>query len=218
MDRMYHCAAMKHVNLCEESPHEAALQNVAYTEAVALTCIEHNVPMVFASTDKACMSQGVYGATKLIAERIVLKYGGSVVRLVNLIGSSGSVFQVWKQQIKEGKPITITDPEMTRYFMPVHTATQFMAEHSMPGKVVIPYCQSVKMGSVANAMGCNNVSVIGFRPGEVCHQWLVSPGEVAQNSLHKIILSQGERWGKGLSSESGPFWNMSELLSEVNKS
>lgn len=216
MDRVYHCAAMKHVNLCEEQPEIALVQNVAFTNAVAVACADNKVPVVFASSDKACMSQGVYGATKLIGERIVLKYGGSVVRLVNLIGSSGSVFDVWKKQVEDGKPITITDPEMTRYFMPVRTAAQFMAEHSVPGRVVIPYCRSVRMGNIAYAMGWDNKTSIGLRPGEVRHQWLIAAGETVEIDSYKHTLGQGTTWAKGKSSEDGPFWDVKELLAEVN--
>jgi UDP-N-acetylglucosamine 4,6-dehydratase len=215
MDRLYHCAAMKHVNLCEESPFEASIQNIAYTASVVEACKDEGVPVVFASTDKACMSQGVYGATKLIGERIVLKYGGSVVRLVNLISSSGSVFDLWKRQQSEGKPITITDPDMTRYFMPVRVAAQFMAERAMPGNVVIPHCRSIEMGNIAYAMGWDNKTTTGLRPGESLHQWLIAPGGRAEVNLHCYILDQGTTWFKGRSSEEGPFWDISELLAEI---
>lgn len=220
MDRVYHCAAMKHVDLCEQQPEVALVQNIAFTNAVAVACAEYKVPLIFASTDKACQSQGVYGATKLIAERIVLKNGGAVVRLVNLIGSSGSVFQVWQQQVKVGKPLTITDPDMTRYFMPVRFAADFMANCAIPGKVVIPCCRSVRMGDVAYTLAhphTERVKVIGTRPGETKQQWLVPPGGSAKvEECFRYILNEGSTFLNGKNSDEGPFWDIQELLSEAS--
>jgi UDP-N-acetylglucosamine 4,6-dehydratase len=220
MDRVYHCAAMKHVDLCEKQPIDAVWNNLGVTDHVVTACYHASVPLVFASTDKACHSQGVYGATKLIAERMVLREGGSVVRLVNLIGSSGSVFPLWQKQVKEGKPLTITDPDMTRYFMPVRTAAQFMAENALAGKVVIPYCRSVRMGDVvtalvANLSGKDNVTKTGSRPGESRQQWLIAPGDTARPTDHAYVLGEGSVWTNGKNSDEGPWWDVSELLQEA---
>lgn len=220
VQRVYHCAAMKHVDLCEEGPDEAAFQNVRNTSLVAHACDKFGVPLVFASTDKACMPQGVYGATKLIAERTVTRLGGAAVRLGNLVGSSGSVFARWKESLARGEKIKLTDPEMTRYFMGVVEAANFMADESVPGKVVIPHpLKAARMGDVANALAGPGVDVIGPRPGETRHQWLVAPGEKVTRHGRKIVFG-GEsspdhvgHCGDGLHSGTSERWAVNDLLS-----
>lgn len=176
VDRLYHCAALKHVDLCEREPQEAIKQNVDLTATViryCRSCMIDDSNLVFASSDKAFRAEGVYGATKLLAEKIVLQHGGAVVRLGNLIGSSGSVFQHWAAAIKAGKRIQLTDPKMTRYFLPVHEAAQFMADCAMPGQVSIPSSmKAVNMGLLALAIAGDKYDIIGSRPGETQHQWL----------------------------------------------
>jgi FlaA1/EpsC-like NDP-sugar epimerase len=113
MDRLYHCAAMKHVDVCEAQPQEAVRQNVDCITSLAVRCEELGVPMVSVSSDKACLPQGVYGATKLIGERVALAHGAAVVRLGNLIASSGSVFAVWGRAVAEGWPVKVTGRETT---------------------------------------------------------------------------------------------------------
>lgn len=193
MDRLYHCAALKHVDACEADPVEAFTQNVIATARVAGACRVAGVPVVFASTDKAYQPANVYGATKLIAERIVLGEGGAVVRFGNLIGSSGSVFRLWAEAVERGEPIRLTDPEMTRYFIPVREAARFMADQAVTGEIAIPFdMRAVRMGDVAAAIG-GRVEVIGTRPGETMHQ------ELADR----------------VSSETAWRWDVGELLAEA---
>lgn len=89
LDRVYHCAAMKHVDLCEANPVECHRQNVERTAVVSAACKLAGVPLVFVSSDKACLPEATYGASKLLAERVALREGAAVVRFGNLIGSSG---------------------------------------------------------------------------------------------------------------------------------
>lgn len=170
VDRLYHCAAVKHIDVCETQPLEALRQNVELTYVVVDACVKRGVNIVLASTDKACRPDSVYGATKLAAERIVLNAGGTVVRLGNLIGSSGSVFQTWRQQIGQGQQITVTDPDMTRWFITVKQAARFMSQDNV-GRVWPVQMKAARMGDVVGVM-TDNVKVIGLRPGETLHQWI----------------------------------------------
>jgi UDP-N-acetylglucosamine 4,6-dehydratase len=211
-DRLYHCAALKHVDMCERQPGEAAWQNVWLTDNLAHGCEEEGVELVFASSDKACCPEGVYGASKLIAERCVVAKGGAAVRLVNLIGSSGSVFERWGELIKQGGRIKLTDPEMTRYLMPMDEAALLMADHALPGRVVAPrHARAAWMGDVAQALAPGRVDVTGRRPGETQHQWLVAPGEPYTDEDGRIVLGEG-KCHAGLCSLTAPRWGAKELL------
>ncbi len=123
VDGVVHVAAHKHVPIAERQPAEYIRNNVMGTQAVLEVAIEVGVPQfLFVSTDKAVRPSGVMGATKWLAERLVLGASSagcrcSVVRFGNVLGSSGSVLCRFREQRSAGEPLTITDPEMTRYFM-----------------------------------------------------------------------------------------------------
>lgn len=213
-DRVYHVAAMKHVNLCEEQPATAVFQNVCVTADLAALCERYSIPMVFVSSDKACLPGGVYGATKLAAERIALRHGAAVARLGNLIGSSGSVFTTWAAAAKNGDWLAVTDPAMTRFFLPISAAAAFLADCVEPGVVVIPSgMRSAVMGEVARQIGATRVT--GARPGETLHQWLVAPGERVAEEPGRLVLGRGEVCAEGITSERWPRWNTGELLREA---
>jgi FlaA1/EpsC-like NDP-sugar epimerase len=213
MDRVYHTAAMKHVDRCEQQPIEAFEQNTTLTEIASDACRATKVEMVLISSDKACNATNVYGASKLLAERIAIRDGHSVIRLGNLVGSSGSVFSFWRDAVKKREPIKVTDPEMTRFFIGVDDAAKFVADNCWKGRVAIPNpLLAVRMGDVANAIGGSNVQVIGPRPGETRHQWLVAPGESFDR--HKaIVLGKGDVSERGICSETAERWKVVDLLS-----
>lgn len=217
MDRVYHCAAMKHVDLCEQQPESAFSQNVITTAIVTASCQDNDIPCVFISSDKACLPQGVYGATKLLGEKIALKHGAAVVRLGNLIGSSGSVFHRWKGQRDRGEPITITDPDMTRFFIKIEDAARFAADHAVPGRMTAPLMRSVRMGTVADSLS-GRFTVVGMRPGETLHQWLIAPGEYAFKDGVGYVWGQdgySSVYPGGVTSESAERWDTKKLLAEV---
>jgi FlaA1/EpsC-like NDP-sugar epimerase len=211
VDRLYHCAAMKHVDICEKQPAEAMHQNVTVTDHVFSACKAAGVQAVFAGSDKACLPSGVYGATKLIAEKVVLRYGGAAMRLGNLLGSSGSVFQKWRKAVDEGRSIEVTNPNMTRFFITVSEAARFMAQIVEPGYVSIPVVKSVRMGDVA-AKIAPDYKITGLRPGETLHQLLVSDEErFTWSPSHLTLSSRGEALGPITSSHANR-WNTRELL------
>jgi FlaA1/EpsC-like NDP-sugar epimerase len=113
-----HAAAYKHVPMVEMNPEEGFRNNTEATGLLVKTAREFGVEkLVFISTDKAVHPKSVMGMTKREAEKLVLAGGYTVVRFGNVFGSSGSVVELWREQIAAGGPVTVTDRRMTRYFM-----------------------------------------------------------------------------------------------------
>lgn len=148
IDIVFHAAALKHVPFCEDNPFEATKTNVHGTQNVLDLAIDHNIEKLIAiSTDKAVYPNTFMGITKLMMERLVVSaanYSGrpkikfSVVRFGNVINSRGSVIPLWIDQIKSGKPVTVTDKKMERYFMSIEDAVRlvFVAATMMMGSEI----------------------------------------------------------------------------------
>lgn len=148
IDIVFHAAALKHVPFCEYNPFEAVKTNINGTQNVLELAVDHNVERVIAiSTDKAVYPTTLMGITKLMMERLVVSasnYSGkpeikfAVVRFGNVINSRGSVLPLWINQIKNRKPITVTDKRMERYFMSISDAVNlvFMAATIMLGNEI----------------------------------------------------------------------------------
>lgn len=182
-----HAAALKHVPVCEENPGEAVATNVAGTRHVVEAALDLGVERVLAlSTDKAVSPAGVYGATKLLAERLVVEANPrgktrlAAVRLGNIAGSRGSVIPVLIAQRSKGV-VTVTDERMTRFWMSVEHAVRFALralDGMTGGEVFVPRLPSLALGDLVKALapGCR-IEVIGPRPGEKAHETLVSAEE-----------------------------------------
>lgn len=194
VDVVFHCAALKHVPACEYNPFEAVRTNVIGAQNVVEAALAEGVQKcIGVSTDKAVNPINVMGATKLLAEKILLsakQHAGSsgtrfaVVRFGNVLGSRGSVIDTWRQQHNEGKPLTITSPECTRYIM------------SIPDAVGLVLCAMIEMRGgetfvlkmpkvniidlVREQFGNALVDIIGLRPGEKLHEELISQHEWAR--------------------------------------
>lgn len=154
IDIVFHAAALKHVPFCEMNPFEAIKTNIYGTQNVIDLAIDHEVEKVIAiSSDKAVDPNTIMGITKLMMERMVSSasnYSGApkikftAVRFGNVVNSRGSVIPLWIEQIKKGKPVTITDPKMSRYFMSIHDAVKlvFMAATTMLGSEIFVFKMS----------------------------------------------------------------------------
>ena len=197
VDVIFHAAAMKHVIICEYNPFEAVKTNVVGTQNIIKCALSNNVErMILISTDKAVNPTNVMGATKLLAERLVsaacyynkgsTKFG--VVRFGNVLATRGSVLEVWWNQLKEGRKITVTNPEMTRFFMDVEESVRLIFQatyYAENGEVFILKMPSVKIGDLAEAflevMGYppNHYEIVGMRIGEKMHEELISKSESA---------------------------------------
>jgi FlaA1/EpsC-like NDP-sugar epimerase len=195
---VFHAAAYKHVPLMEENPVEAVRNNSVATRIVAAAAGEAGTErFVLVSTDKAVSPATVMGASKALAEWAVEaaqnRWRGtrfSSVRFGNVLGSSGSVVPIFRRQIGQGGPVTVTDEKMTRYFMTIPEAVQLIirsGELSTGGEVfVLEMGDPVKIidlaGNMIRLAGLEpevdiGIEIVGRRPGEKIHEELFNPGE-----------------------------------------
>jgi FlaA1/EpsC-like NDP-sugar epimerase len=138
---VFHAAAFKHMPLLEQQPLAAIANNVSVTKAVADKALEHGARVVLLSTDKVVTPTSVMGASKRVAEQIVLAYGGNVVRLANVLGSRGSVSEVFAAQIAAGEALTLTDATAERYFLTVEEAVELLVAAGVDengGGILVP--------------------------------------------------------------------------------
>lgn len=194
VDMVFHLAAIKHVSICENQPLEAIKTNIIGTQNVINACRGKIISM---STDKAVNPTCVYGYTKAINERLVLNFGGTNIRSGNIFGSSGSVIPYFINQVKIKNEITLTDGNMTRYFIKVADLVNFML-HSVykdSGTYWPEDISSYRMLDIANEImnrygnGDTKIIEIGARPGEKLHESL--DGVRYSN---ETISNAGELW------------------------
>lgn len=193
VDLVVHAAAMKQVPACEYNPLEAVKTNIDGATNIIDAAIDCKVKKVLAiSTDKAVNPVNLYGATKLVAEKLFVQgnsYVGegvtafSCARYGNVVGSRGSVIPVFKQQRERGT-LTVTDERMTRFWVTLEDAARFVVRctgQMQGGEVFVPKIPSMKITDLAAAIapGCA-VEVTGIRPGEKLHEVLVSRDESRQ--------------------------------------
>ncbi|KXG76345.1 UDP-N-acetylglucosamine 4,6-dehydratase family protein [Thermotalea metallivorans] len=199
IDIVFHAAALKHVPACEYNPFEAVKTNVIGTQNVIEAAIHNNVEkVIFTSTDKTIGPTNTYGATKLLAERLISAadyYKGShrtifaAVRFGNVMGSRGSVIPLFKQQILQGNPITITDPEMSRFMMTLTEATNLTIEackRAQGGELFILKMPVVRLHDLAEVvieemsekynLDPDKIRIVktGLRPGEKMYEELMT--------------------------------------------
>lgn len=191
IDLVIHAAAMKIVPTCEREPEECTKTNVMGGLNVARAALDAGVKRVIAlSTDKACNPINHYGATKLAAEKNFISYNQiaagatryAVVRYGNVIGSRGSVIPLFKQKVKEGRPLPITDPRMTRFWITLEQAVEFVLSSlgmMRGGEVFVPKIPSMLITDLAEAIAPGHpCEFIGIRAGEKLHETLLTEDEV----------------------------------------
>lgn len=215
---IFHAAAFKHVPLMEENPTEAIKNNVFGTQNVALAAKESRVErFVLISTDKAANPKSVMGASKLIAESIVYQLGEKsktkfmVVRFGNVLDSYGSILPLFKKQILNGGPVTVTHPKMTRYFMTIPEATHLVLKAAAAGEnqqlFILKMGEPIKiLDFVKNLIQLSGlmpgkdikIKFIGKRPGEKMSERLLTKEE------EKAAIDKGRFWQiplKGIDSQ-----------------
>jgi UDP-glucose 4-epimerase len=181
-DLIIHTAAMKYVPECEAEPYRCYETNVDGTMR-AFSLGAHKFILI--STDKAVEPVSVMGASKMMAEAWTRWAGGIVVRLVNVMPSAGSVFEIWERQYKAQEPITITDPRMTRYFITPEEAADLVLlamDVGCPDDTFVPAAESVMMGSLASMLVGEKYprKITGARPGERTDELLMTVAELAR--------------------------------------
>ena len=199
VDYVVHAAALKQVDTGEYNPMEFVKTNVVGSQNVIDACIRNNVKKIVAlSTDKASSPINLYGATKLTADKLFSAannysqgYGTlfSVVRYGNVMGSRGSVIPLFRKLAKEGKPFPITDKRMTRFWITIDQAVDFVLESfeiMSGGELFVPKIPSMKIIDLAHAVKNDFIyEEIGIRPGEKLHEEMIS----ADDSRRTIELT-----------------------------
>lgn len=220
-DVVFHAAAYKHVPLMENNPYEAILVNVFGTKNVADLAAKYGAnKFVMVSTDKAVNPTNVMGASKRVAEiytqslnknpDVKTKY--ITTRFGNVLGSNGSVIPLFKRQIEAGGPLTVTHPDITRYFMTIPEACQLVIEAGAMGKggevFVFDMGESVKIFEVAKKMiqlsglvykEDIDIEITGLRPGEKLYEELLTDKESTMSTHHpKIMIAEVPEYDCGV--------------------
>lgn len=206
-DACIHAAALKIVPKGEFDPSEFKKTNIDGTDNVIHAALEAGVgKAILLSTDKAVAPINLYGATKLAAEKLFIagnNYRGaagtsfSVVRYGNVMGSRGSVLLSWMLAANAGKPLQITDPRMTRFWLTKAEAAAFVLqalEHMTGGEVFIPRMPSFRLVDLAEAVHWAsrniykpNINIVGIRPGEKLHEDLITSHEAPQTHVGEHV-------------------------------
>lgn len=206
VDYVFNAAALKQVPSCEFFPVEATLTNVLGTENVLLSAIEHSVKnVVILSTDKAAYPINAMGITKALMEKVAIAKGRELgedaqtticcTRYGNVMASRGSVIPLWVEQMMDGKPITITDPNMTRFMMTLDDAVDLVIyafTHGHNGDLFVQKAPAATLDVLARALkeiyaqinpkyGETEVKVIGTRHGEKLYETLVTREEMVRS-------------------------------------
>jgi UDP-N-acetylglucosamine 4,6-dehydratase/5-epimerase len=199
VDYVFHAAALKQVPTCEFFPMQATQTNVIGSQNVISSAIQNGVAKVVSlSTDKAVYPVNALGITKALMEKMVLSASRNLpeeqtlltlVRYGNVLFSRGSVIPLFMKQIRENKPLTLTEPEMTRFLLPLPEAIQlvgFALENGRQGDIFVRKSSSCTVGDIAKALinifhSKSEVKIIGMRHGEKMHETLVSKEELVRS-------------------------------------
>ena len=247
VDIVFHTAAMKHITICEDNPFDAVKTNVVGTSNILeASIIEEVEKFVFISTDKATNPTSTLGGSKLLAERLTLDagtYAGkgktkfAIVRFGNVLGSRGSVFQIFQKQIKMKKPLTVTDKRMTRFIMSISEAASMILKVTKilkDGEIYILKMPSIRIEDLAKGMlhvygsrfpDYRNTSSLKItKPrGERFHELLITNEEMPFchdiGDMYKISKTENKKrlLRKEFSSETASRISQSKLHKTINE-
>jgi FlaA1/EpsC-like NDP-sugar epimerase len=236
VDTVYHCAALKHVSLNEYNPFEVKKTNIDGIENVIESSIQKKIKkVIFTSSDKAVNPTNIMGVSKMMGERLVLSSNNrigknptifSTVRFGNVLDSSGSILQIFREQISNKLPLTITDKRMTRFFINLDTAVElclYTEKNMVGGEIYIKNMASINITDLAAAFSQNSkplIKYIGTKVGEKLYESLITNEEAERaymcdgyicvvpeilSSKQKIkvknIIKRGTKIGKELRSD-----------------
>jgi len=195
VDGVFHLAAMKHIGLAEDNVMECIHSNILGTFNILKNSTDCDF-VIGISTDKAAQVSGVYGATKMLMEKLFKEFEGfnspkyRIVRYGNIIYSTGSVLCKWKDKMQRGEVINLTDPNSTRFYWTVEQAVYLIMEcleKATDSTPYIPEMKSIRLGDLVAAMlkkyGNTQVNVIGLQPGENMHETM--DGKTFSNEVEK---------------------------------
>lgn len=235
-DFVYHAAAYKHVPLMEAHPDDAVLNNIRGTRQLAEAARSNGCKrFVMISTDKAVRPTNVMGATKRICEKVVQSVQQddtifAAVRFGNVLGSNGSVIPVFRKQIEAGGPLTVTDPEMTRFFMTIPEAVSLVLQCGIIARpkdiFVLDMGSPIKIMDLARNMirlsGLHenvdiSIEITGLRPGEKMYEELVNYGETLEaTAVPKINVLRRENYNRDIAKFSESVRCLEELALSRN--
>lgn len=179
-DLVFHAAALKQVPSCEFFPFEAVKTNILGTEHVLDAAHREGAKVVFLSTDKAAYPINSMGTSKAMAEKLAIAKGAVITRYGNVMKSRGSIIPKWQQQAKDGQPLTLTNPKMTRFLLSLDDSidlVMFAYEHGQPGELFVKKAPACTMWTLAKAIS-DDIKEIGIRHGEKMHETLITEEEM----------------------------------------
>lgn len=231
VDYCIHTAALKHVKKCEENPIETKSINIDGSENVILACVNNNVEkLVCLSTDKAANACTTYGTTKYMMERLIVGVDNknttiTMTRYGNVAGSSGSVIPYFKQLASEGKPLTLTDPNMTRFYIPIEKAVEsvlFALEHGKHKDLVIYKSKSATVQQIADCINDNQI-VVGIVKSEKTDEALLTERElnhckeIGDFFIYNEDYTSDKRYAESLTSDNAIRYTQEELKELINR-
>jgi FlaA1/EpsC-like NDP-sugar epimerase len=212
---IFHAAAYKHVPMLERNPWQAVSNNIRGNQVMLEKALEYGVGhFVLVSTDKAVRPTNIMGASKRVCELLAQSYMGNgtrimAVRFGNVVGSSGSVIPLFREQIERGGPVTVTHPEVTRYFMTIPEASQLILQAGAQGEggetFILEMGTPIKIADMARDLirlsGKEpdediEVSFTGLRQGEKLYEELITEGEGIVPTMHEkiMVLKADGKW------------------------